>query len=380
VPERVTTRLRPDAESVRPAPDGIRARVPSGSIADPARYRPRAKACAAAETPPIVRRSVRNADSDDAMRGEVITVMDPRRDSSHRACGRGWESPCARPRSPVETPDHLRASISQTPPGAYRPRRRCAHPARPRPRHAPGNGDAAYHALAQPTTTSSLENSPASRRDPSAVKSRWSTPRHGTASECVSRMPCAVRKSRRARAGDDDRVATREQRLYGSRQDGPARPPSVTGHRGRLLERSLSTQSVRRSYDGVTCCGKAPTCVVRAILHRTLRSRRAYSPGCWAHTRAWRKERAAPVSASLRRPRRRRARRAARRRERCCLDEKSDRVRGLESPRPRSGSRAWSQRRRSLRGNARLPAGLVRPRAGVDGDDFHGSGESPRRR
>ena len=92
----------------------------------------------------------------------------------------------------------------------------------------------------------------------------WSMPAHcGVCSEWCSAIVCGSRKSS-WRWASATTIAHRpsgvKYMLYGSSAaiGFPGRP--VRGSIGvRLLERSLVTYSVRRSHEGVTCWGSAPT-------------------------------------------------------------------------------------------------------------------------
>ena len=91
----------------------------------------------------------------------------------------------------------------------------------------------------------------------------WSTPlQPGTCSACMSRIVCGWRKSSSRRPSATTiarRPSAVKYRLYGS-GTGTRRPGRlVRGSIGvRLLPVSLVTHSVRRSHDGVTCCGSPP--------------------------------------------------------------------------------------------------------------------------
>ena len=99
-----------------------------------------------------------------------------------------------------------------------------------------------------------------SARRPSAVKSMWSTPAHCGSAQRVAQ----AHRVRLAEVelpvglGDDDRAPAVggevEVVRVGTGTGSPGRP--VRGSIGvRLLPASLVTHSVRRSHDGVTCCG-----------------------------------------------------------------------------------------------------------------------------
>src|SRR4051794_7739756 len=114
------------------------------------------------------------------------------------------------------------------------------------------------------TTSSCPENSQLNNAyRPLAVKSAWSTPRHGTGSAWRRRIECGSTKSRRA-----SRSATTiaylpsgvKYMLYGS-ATGIVRPnfPVLGLIVVTLLPSSFSTYKVFRSHDGTTCCGSAPT-------------------------------------------------------------------------------------------------------------------------
>ena len=94
---------------------------------------------------------------------------------------------------------------------------------------------------------------------------------HGTVQRLVQRHRVRIAEVEPLQAlGDDDRVAPVGREVQVVRvvdRDRLARGLPVRGSIGvRLLPTSLSTQSVFRSHDGVTCCGSAPTAKCSTIL------------------------------------------------------------------------------------------------------------------